>query len=128
MHGIAKYASRCSWVFHMNVPTRSPDSMPRPAQRRREPVDPVGDLGERGAAAGVALEGDDLAVAVDRAPVAEDHADGQRESPASSTASRPPLPTRVGSSVPGHVRRTALAGRVPRSSWSDTRIRRRHPP
>ena len=78
--GMAKYASRCSWVFHMKVPTRSPD-----VDRR----------GRRSAAASrsarsatsanearrlaVALEGDHLAVAVDRATVAEDHADGERE-------------------------------------------------
>jgi hypothetical protein len=29
MQGMAKYASRCSWVFHANVATRSPDSTPR---------------------------------------------------------------------------------------------------
>ena len=51
MHGIAKYASRCSWVFHMKVPTRSPDVDPEAAQRGREPVGAVGDLGERRAAA-----------------------------------------------------------------------------
>ena len=79
MQGIAKYASRCSWVFHVNVPTRSPDSTPR----RRSAADSRSTRSatsrERGAAAAVALEGDDLAVAVDRAPVAEDHPDGERE-------------------------------------------------
>ena len=28
MHGTAKYASRCSWLFHMNVPTASPGATP----------------------------------------------------------------------------------------------------
>ena len=28
MHGTAKYASRCSWLFQQNVPTRSPASTP----------------------------------------------------------------------------------------------------
>jgi hypothetical protein len=29
MFGIARYPSRCSWLFHWKVPTRSPASMPR---------------------------------------------------------------------------------------------------
>ena len=47
MHGMAKYASMCSWVFHMKVPTRSPGSIPSPVERDREPIGPGGDLGER---------------------------------------------------------------------------------
>ena len=46
MHGIAKYASRCSCVFQQNVPTRSPSPMPSFVERGREPVGVVGDLGE----------------------------------------------------------------------------------
>ena len=59
--GIAKYASRCSWVFHMNVPTRSPTRSRGRRSAAGEPVGPVGHLRERGAAAGLALERDDLA-------------------------------------------------------------------
>ena len=46
MHGIAKYASRCSCVFQQNVPTRSPSRTPSFVERGREPVRVVGDLGE----------------------------------------------------------------------------------
>ena len=52
---------------------------PEVAQADREAIDPIGDLGEGGVAAVVALEGDDLALAVQRAPVAVDHADVERE-------------------------------------------------
>ena len=65
----------------LGVPREGRDPITRldaeAAQRPRQLVDPVGHLRERGAAARVALERDHLAVAVDRAPVAEDHPDGE---------------------------------------------------
>ena len=79
MHGIAKYASMCSWVFHMKVPTRSPGSIPSSVKRDGETIGPGRDLGERGVTAFLTLEGDDLTLPVDGAAVAEDHADGQWE-------------------------------------------------
>ena len=49
------------------------------AERGRQQVDPVRHLCEGGATARVALERDHLTVAEDRAPVAEDHPDGERK-------------------------------------------------
>ena len=72
MHGIARYASRCVWLFHMNVPTRSPAFDAQLGQRRGQLVGAVGDLGERRLGVPVAGERDDLAVGVDRAAVLED--------------------------------------------------------
>ena len=45
--GTAKYASRCSWVFQQNVPTRSPFATPSSSSACGEPVRVVADLGER---------------------------------------------------------------------------------
>ena len=75
MHGIAKYASRCSWMFHANVRDPITRLDTEAAQRCRQLVDPVRHLRERGATARLALERDHLAVAEDRSPVAEDHPD-----------------------------------------------------
>ena len=48
------------------------------AQRAGEPLGAIADLGEGRLAIPVALEGDDLAVAVDAAPVLVDHVEGER--------------------------------------------------
>src|SRR4029077_20665150 len=52
---------------------------PETPEADREPLDPFRDLGEGHVAAVVALEGDDLALTVQRPTVAEDHADVERE-------------------------------------------------
>jgi hypothetical protein len=67
----------------LRVPREGRDAVTRldaeTAQGGGQPIDPARDLGERRAARGITLEGRDLAVAEDRAPVPEDRADRERE-------------------------------------------------
>ena len=78
MHGIAKYASRCSCVFQQNVPTRSPSATPSfvSAAASRSALSATSANDAPGAGIG---PGDALAVGVHPAPVAQDRRDRQRK-------------------------------------------------
>ena len=66
-------------MFHVKVPTRSPAPHAELVQRRGQPADAGGDVGEAGAAHARLGERHDLAVGVRGAAVAKDAGDGQRK-------------------------------------------------